>query len=298
MLSILIPTYNYDCTPLVKELVKEISIIAIPIEILVCDDASTDLLSKKATQDYCSNNKPHYIENAINLGRTATRNILAQKAIHPWVLFLDADVYPKSSKFITDYIATIAGKNDIHCVFGGITYKEEKPEQDKLLRWKYGRIKESKTVSERNKNPHFIISQNLLIRKELFLGLNVFTQNMYGLDIIFSNELKRKKTEVLHIDNNVYHLGLEPNAVFLHKSIQALKTTIDFEKQEKIPDDLRPVQRIYKRLYLFLGSHKLVGAFLGLFEKKMNANLKGKNPSIIIFDLYRLHQYIKLKSHA
>lgn len=296
MLSILIPTFNTSISELVKELHDQICLCNIPFEIIVCDDASTK--EQSLNKEVSNLTNCIYITNNSNIGRTATRNKLAQKALYEWVLFLDADVYPKSKDFIQEYLKTINSSKNMSCVFGGIAYKEEKPIKEELLRWVYGIQKESKIASERNKNPHFIISQNLLIKKVLFLELNIFTENQYGLDIIFSYELKRKNINVLHIDNEVYHLGLESNEVFLKKSIDSLRTTIDYEKQGKIPNDLRPVQRIYNKLQIILGSHKLIGFIIGIFEKRIKTNLISKKPSMILFDLYRLYYYIQLKSDA
>ena len=45
--------------------------------------------------DHCS-----FLENEKNIGRTATRNILAKKAKYDWLLFLDADVIPLNENYI------------------------------------------------------------------------------------------------------------------------------------------------------------------------------------------------------
>ncbi|MDC1200213.1 glycosyltransferase, partial [bacterium] len=70
MLSILIPTYNYNTLKLVKNLQLQGVKSNINFEILVLDDASNDAQSKVAhekisTLDYCS-----FFENKKNIGRT------------------------------------------------------------------------------------------------------------------------------------------------------------------------------------------------------------------------------------
>ena len=296
MLSILIPTFNTSIFELVQGVHDQADQCAIPYEIIVCDDASTK--EQPQNKDITRLTNCTYITNKSNKGRTATRSNLAQKAIYDWVLFLDADVFPTSNEFIKNYVSLLENEDTIKCIFGGITYKEEQPIPQEILRWTYGRSKESKPASERIKNSHFIISQNLLIKKELFLEINTFTENQYGLDNIFSHELKRRHIHVVHIDNEVYHLGLESNEIFLQKSIDSLKTTITYEKSGIIPTDLRPVQRIYNKLSAFLNSHRFIGYVIGLFEKQIKVNLTSKKPSMLLFDMYRLYHYIQLKSNA
>jgi len=166
MLSILIPTFNTPIFELVQEVHEQAQQCATPFEIIVCDDASTVALpqnKKISSSTHCT-----YLTHQKNKGRTATRNHLAQKAVYDWVLFLDADVVPTSKEFIKNYVSLIGHQDAYECIFGGITYKEETPIQEKILRWTYGKEKESKPAAERTKHPHFIISQNLLIKKRSF----------------------------------------------------------------------------------------------------------------------------------
>ena len=46
MLSILIPTYNFDCSVFVQALSNQAEALHVPYEIIVCDDGSTDETSK------------------------------------------------------------------------------------------------------------------------------------------------------------------------------------------------------------------------------------------------------------
>ena len=94
MLSILIPTYNYSVVNLVNQLQKQAIEAAFVFEIIVVDDFSNNLLiieqNNKINQlDFCQ-----FIKNEKNIGRTASRNLLANKAKYESLLFLDADVLP------------------------------------------------------------------------------------------------------------------------------------------------------------------------------------------------------------
>ena len=100
MLSILIPTYNYETTTLVKELNKQAILEDIEFEIIVGDDKSTDLEIIKNNQEINSIQRCSYYVNIENLGRACNRNELVKKAKFEWILFLDCDVLPKDSNLI------------------------------------------------------------------------------------------------------------------------------------------------------------------------------------------------------
>ncbi len=294
MLSILIPTYNYSIVALVKSVHQQATEAKIPFEIIVLDDCSTnqDIINKNRIiedLEFCS-----FFKNEKNLGRTASRNFLTLKAAYDLLLFLDADVLPKYNDFINRFELNNNTKPKV--IYGGVCYYKEKPNADQLLRWKYGHERESKNVSDRQKEPYFIISQNLMINKELFINNNTLEFNKYGLDILFSGNLLKNDVHVKHIDNPVYHLGLENNETFLNKSLEAVKTTYSLEKNNQINKNLRPLQKSY----LFLNKWKLDGLFSVLFKisrKTIKSNLLSNHPSMFLFDLYRLNYFIELKKN-
>lgn len=294
MLSILIPTYNYDCTALLEQLLKQLLSSKSPIEIVICDDASTNKQTKKANTVYCAYNKLLYIENSTNLGRTATRNKLAKKAQYDWLLFLDADVLLEREKFIVDYIRLLDNSHTI--ISGGTSYNYTQP-KGKELRWHFGNKREARNATERMKNPYFIISQNLLIKKDVFLKLNTIHKRGYGLDNLFSYQIQQHKIAVLHIDNPVIHYGLEKNDLFLNKSIKAIETLAQYEKSKKVNLEFTRLQKSYKRLNS-IGLKGLYKLFIKPFTPLIRKNLIGKKPSLFLFDLYRLYHYIQLRSNA
>ncbi|WP_395048099.1 glycosyltransferase family 2 protein, partial [Flavobacterium sp.] len=125
MLSILIPTYNYNTFSLVEELKNQAIATGITFEIIVFDDGSTDEISLKEnsninTLDNCS----FKISNK-NIGRSAIRNLLAKTAKFENLLFLDSDTLPTHINFISEYITHI--NDDEKIIYGGILYQEDKP---------------------------------------------------------------------------------------------------------------------------------------------------------------------------
>ncbi len=289
MLSVLIPTYNYSITELLDALQAQITQLQQPVTVVICDDASTQISIANQNKIHAQQLGFTYLANNTNLGRTATRNFLANSATTDWLLFLDADILPEQSTFLVNYIDAI--KQQYDAVFGGITYGD-RPKKEELLRWVYGKTRESKSVDQRNKHAYFIISQNLCITKSMFLSCNTYTQNAYGLDILFSNNLKQNKAKVLHINNPVIHLGLETSQAFIKKTLQGINTTVQLEKQGLLASDLRPIQRVYLRLKKL----RLTGLFLALsklFKSVILKNLNSTKPSMRMFDCYRLAHLIQ-----
>ena len=141
MLSILIPTYNYNIVSLVTDLHRQAEVSNIDFEILVIDDASTDLISiEENRKETATFSNVIYTISEKNYGREITRQNLAKMAQYNWLLFIDADTLPKKKTFIKEYIDSI--KEGSKLVFGGIAYQNKQPNNKSILRWKYGRSRE------------------------------------------------------------------------------------------------------------------------------------------------------------
>lgn len=291
MISILIPTYNYNVYKLVQELHQQGQRMEQDFEIRVYDDCSVFTIPENEKINHLSHSTFTSLKK--NIGRSAIRGLLAEDAKFDWLLFLDADVMPKRTDFIEKYIKGIK-ETDADVVFGGISYEEKKPNVKKLLRWEYGRNREAKSVDLRKKEPYFIISQNLCIKKDVFLKANTLIENYYGLDNFFSNQLKNIKAKVLHIDNPVIHLGLEENEKFLRKALKAVETTVILEGRGLMDANMRPIQKSFLKLKKFR-LQNIFSFIISKFDRRMENNFNSKNPNLFWFDLYRLNYYIQLK---
>jgi glycosyltransferase involved in cell wall biosynthesis len=292
MISILVPTYNYNIYALIQEVHKQLEAADIAYEIIVSDDHSS--LHTEENKKIESLLHTTYIIQEQNVGRTKNREILANTATYDWLLFLDADVLPATTSFIKNYVNAI--QEDLDIIFGGISYQESPPKKDQYLRWYYGKHRESQSIKKRNQHPWFVISQNLLIKKEIFLKANVSKENRYGLDNLFSHQLKALQARILHIDNPIIHLGLEESSVFLNKTLEAVETTIYYERNKMMECTLSGLQKSYS----LLKKRKIKGLFLRVltpFKGRIRKNLLGKSPSLFLFDLYKLHHYTHLKKN-
>ncbi|RXG13346.1 glycosyl transferase family 2 [Leeuwenhoekiella aestuarii] len=295
MLSILIPVYNTSVIELVSRILEMIKRLDIDYEIRIADDASTDKNLKAENQKLTKHKNCFYHTFTKNKGRTATRQFLAEQAHYKHLLFFDADVMPLRENFL-QIILEYLGKASV--VFGGVTYPEKPSDNTKLLRYYYGKSRESKPATKRNKKPYLsLISQHLLIEKSVFLACNPAEEKAYGLDIYFSYLLQKQKVSVLHIDNPTLHLGLETNAQYLVKTHEGLQTMVNLEKAKKLPEDYRPLQRVGSALKK-TGIHKQLLKLIKKRESQLIKNLCGTKPNLRLFDLYRLDYYLKLKQNA
>ncbi|GGD25816.1 glycosyltransferase family 2 protein [Flavobacterium orientale] len=291
MLSILIPTYNYNVQPLVLELQKQAEALSFVYEIIVCDDASNT--SQNITID--SNQSIHFIKNETNLGRTQTRQKLALKAKFENLLFLDADVLPKTTTFVKEYFTILSQSYEVIC--GGCTYEKNEPSKKCILRWKYGKNREEKSALQRNIKPYSaVFSGNLLIKKSVFLKYN-FNENtnFYGMDIYFAYQLFFHAVSVKHYDVDVIHLGLESNEVFFKKSLESVVSRNTFLIDKPKIEEINSLIKHYKTLKKF----KLDFVFsvkFKLFKSLLEKNILGNNPNLFLFDLYRLGYLCSLQA--
>src|SRR5690606_18518591 len=164
MLSILIPTYNYNVFPLVDNLFNQCEKEGIKYEIIVVDDGS---------QKQFDNDKINSLKNCSfkvlkkNIGLSSIRNLLIKTSEYEWILLLDADVFPVNENYISEYIQAIK-KNNYNYFSGGIQYKTDRPENDKILRWKYGKKREALTFEQRKNGKSNYTNVNILLHKAVF----------------------------------------------------------------------------------------------------------------------------------
>ncbi|WP_088323282.1 glycosyltransferase family 2 protein [Polaribacter tangerinus] len=229
MLSVLIPTYNFSVFSLVKELHSQLLIENIPFEIICIDDGSLSDLNIE-NQKIVSFSHVSFTALKDNIGRSAIRNLLSQKAQFSWLLFLDADVYPTSKSFIKNYLNSLQKGCKVFC--GGLRY-DNNPEILQLLRYKYGKKHEEISLKNRQKNPEkYFFTSNFLISKNVFSSM-LFDERLkdYGReDLLFSLMLQKNRHPICHIENEVFHLGVEDDVLFVEKTKKAMRNLLFLNK--------------------------------------------------------------------
>ena len=286
MLSILIPTYNYDVSSLLKKIYQQVLVSGIEFEIIVYNDASSKYIKENKISieklKYAS-----YFTSDKNIGRTASRQFLSDKAKNNWLLFLDADVIPKTNTFIKNYTDYFSSNYD--AVFGGFAYDTTKAFKTGVLRWKYGKKFEEVDAKKRNITPYgLIISANFLIRKEVFNEINhKLNRKSYGLDNYFVALLKQQKAKVLHINNETYHYGLEDNAAYVIKSEEAIDTLLWMKDKKQVTSHNNKLLKTYSSIKAIKLNYFM--AFLyRFFNKSIRENLLSNSPNIYLLQVYKL----------
>ena len=287
MISVLIPVYNYQVFNLVESIHTQLLLLKIEFEIICVDDASIEYVDENKIIEKFNNTFIFSLKN--NVGRSKIRNLLVEKSIYNWLLFLDADVLPQNNNFLINYIHFI--KINSHKVyFGGVVYENNKPNKDKLLRWVYGKEREEINLNIREQNPYqYFSGANFLINKSVFTSIK-FNESIvkYGYeDVLFVDDLRRSYIEVKQINNAVFHLGVEENSKFLSKTKEAIQNLIYLNSEKIVDWKSIKILRTYEKIKLYRLTWVFSLIYI-VFNKILEWNLKSKSPSMQIFDVYKL----------
>lgn len=294
MLSVLIPIYNHDVNPLVTALDRQLVQAGIPYEIILADDSSDNLDIREKNSHLTQLDKVQHIQNQENMGRAKIRNLLAKKAQYPYLLFIDCDAMVENPDYINKYMDAIEKMRpqQAFVINGGIAYRNEKPDSQYFLRWYYGKRREEESAEQRNKRPyHHFTPFNVIISKSVFEEIQ-FDENLttYGHeDTLFGYQLQQKQIPYLHIDNPLYHEGLDTNEEYLKKIRLSIDNLIYISENQNINHSFLKENRLLKTYQQCkkMGLAKLVGRHFERNAEKMQQHLSQK-PSMSLIDLYKL----------
>ena len=289
-LSILIPVYNHVCVELVNRLHQQAMSLGIDFEIVVADDGSTDQTCIEANHAITHLSNCRYLKRQENAGRAAIRNYLARESSFAYLLYIDSDMSVIRPDFLSRYMACLPAA----VVDGGVAIIAENDEQRQLLRYRYEKAEEPHhTAQERKKRPYqHLHTANLLISRELIVN-HPFDERLrhYGYeDVLLGKTLRQNRIPITHIDNPLGFCTFEPNADFVAKTEEGLRTLYAFRS------DLRGYSRL---LTLVSGIHIpailwLIRLWHQLFGQIERRNLCGSRPYLLVFKLYRLGYYLSL----
>ncbi|MGB1307693.1 MAG: glycosyltransferase family 2 protein [Oceanihabitans sp.] len=299
MLSILIPTYNYNVYLLAKELVQQALQENIKFELICIDDGSNAKINIENQKINTLTNSV-FIANKENIGLSSMRQLLANKATNNWLLFIDADMQTLNNNYIKNYIY-YCKKKEAPVIYGGITYAELNNSNKNLLRIVYGKKAECKTVNIRNKSPFLsILCSNILLHKEVFKSIQFELKlKQYGYeDALFAYQLKSHNFTVKHIDNQLLHNDATPNAVYINKTEQALQNLCFLTNNKLIDYSFVKLSSFYNSVKP-IGLHYIFSFIYFILGENIKHKISKKTPSVFLFNLYKLsyYSYLKLNSN-
>lgn len=224
-------------------------------------------------------------------GRAANRNALADRATGDWLLFVDADAAVPPDFSFRAY-QTAAQEADVVC--GGLRHPDHNPNPAASLRYRYERKADARRAARfRRLAPYDRLSTfNLFVRRSVFMQVR-FDENIreYGYeDVLFSADLERRGVEILHIDNALLHMGLEPNAVYLAKAETALRTAYRLRGRLGGHSHVAAAAERLERWHM-------AGAVRWAFRAAcpwLRRNLLSDHPSLPLFSAYKLGFYLNL----
>lgn len=295
MLSILIPTFEYDCSELVIRLHQQceerVKATVFDYEIIVADDGSQTDTWKKVKVTLEAHNGCSFIRLEENIGRSGIRNLLARQAKGDRLLFIDSHMDIIADDYIKRYL-----ENEADICQGG--YRVDRNDSMKgNLRYLYeyrARHLNRKHDDNTNANRDFHTS-NFMVKRQLFLNHPLDESiNRYGYeDVLYGKQLHESGISVTCIDNPVGFSNFESNKAFVRKTEEAIDTLYD------IKDRIAGYSRLLTHAQRLKRWH-LTGILCSVFSltrEKMRDNLCGPHPNLHIFDLYKLLLLLSIYRH-
>lgn len=292
-LSILIPTYNHCCLPLVTALTRQArGVKGLRHEIIVADDGSTNEMSVQANQAINNISNCRYIYREQNAGRAAIRNFLARNARYQKLLFIDGDMSVEQENYLERFLRA---NGDV--VYGCYHIKGTRDTLAGNLRFRYEEAAEAARNSQcRQQHPYhafrtcnFLISRDIMSRypfDERFAG--------YGFeDTLFAKTLSLAGISIQHIDNPLCFDTFENNTIFLGKTEESLRTLYTFKHElAGFSSLLATAQRLdrWHLTPLIVSLYKLTG-------KPIRKQLLYARPPLWVFNSYKLGYFMSIQRH-
>jgi hypothetical protein len=195
------------------------------VELIVVDDGSQDwALTAKLEAALLSLNVPaRLITLNTNQGRSAARNRLIAGAEAPVILFLDSDMAPDTTSFVSDWLK-LARDPATEIAYGGFSTLQV-PDCAALALAKMVADKSdcASASLRQSRGALAVATSNLLVRKTIFDN-TPFDAGFSGWgweDVDWALQAEAKGYAILHVDIPATHLGLDDAATLLDKFAKA-----------------------------------------------------------------------------
>jgi glycosyltransferase involved in cell wall biosynthesis len=300
MITVCLPIYHSDVRPLVLGLHAQAAHSQEVIELLLIDDASAPPW-QALNAELASLPHLRYQELPHNVGRARIRNLLAQAASQPYLLFIDSDMSLLGDDFLAQYVAVAQQGHAVAC--GGHVYDPQVPARQRRLHWRYGMRRETPPLQQRQQQPHQAFkTSNFLIQRDLMrrLGFDERLRHYGHEDTLFGFRLAEAQIPIHHLDNPLRHDDVETNVVFVQKTEQGLRNLVHIQQTFDLPPafaDSMLLLRMAQRLQRWR-LQGLVSLAFGLGQGLWRRWLHSGYASVTSFNLYKLGCYLRSFSQS
>lgn len=211
-LSVVVPFLNYDMLPLARRLLQLAESVAVPVPLIFVDDGSPDPAFRQALWALLQDARQPCLLAALghNVGRSRVRNILCKLARTPYLLYLDADMWPDRDDFLHRYLGWITA-DAVDVIYGGRSADKVvlTGPQHRLHR-RMTQLREALPATVRRQSPAFhFYSCNFVVRREI-LEVYPLDEQFTGWgweDMEWASRVAARYA-IRHEDNPASHLGL------------------------------------------------------------------------------------------
>lgn len=288
-LALLLPVYGNFPKKLLEEAYRQLQDLSIPTALYILDDGSPEPLPD--LEDWTTGRPNVYFRRwSQNGGRSAARNHLAAWAQAEYQHFLDDQLVVSKP----DFWKTLWAHRLPQGIVFGPAYPPKQPKPGTELRWKVARLREFARFPPADPYPsfksgHFLAHHSIWKQVQFEEGLRGYGHE----DTLLGLSLQAQQIPLRGLDLPVSNAELDGNSEFLQKVEQSLHNLQIIAR--RYPD--------YKQHFGLLRLHGklrrwrltgLVYFLLAWGQKWMRRHLQGGQPSLRIFDLYRLIFLIRL----
>lgn len=296
MISILIPTYNYDCSTLIRDLCTQAEQLkqhddmgGFDYEVIVAEDGSNDSATIAANKAALQAFGAQHICLDENIGRACIRNLLVSKARFPYQLIIDSDALVCTPDFLKNYWMQ---RDAADVVCGRIQTPALCPEGCEL-RYNYEQNAEGKrSMAYKEKHPYRHFSTfNVMFHHYVFQTLQFDERcTEYGYeDALMGIMLQQEGYSIAHANLPLIHNGMDTNADFLRKTETSLRVLRRLGEPMQSYSNVARIEKCLRRMRLVHPIHLL----LKMQRSKMRKNLLSNKPSLRQLQLYKLLYYIE-----
>lgn len=191
---------------------------------MIDDGTDDDALDKEICANIMQWPGPAYrIRLSKNSGRSNARNLAIENANGKYILFVDADMTPKSDDYLSKYIDIIE-RNAAAIAFGGFITEVKELNHDIILHHDLSMRADCLPADKRAaRGAYAVATNNLLVRRDLALK-HRFDQDFTGWgweDTEWAIRVVNDGYGLIHIDNEAIHYGLDNTKTMLRKYKEA-----------------------------------------------------------------------------